>query len=217
LDSPQHKLRQKAQADLEALDAAALPGLRAAAKGKLPDEASLRVKTLLAREPGMLMRMERAIAILARLDRPRCLQVLRTLAKRDPDAPETKLAKASLQVIKSAEELLGGISRTWKPGFDMSMMVSSTRPRGPTIDSREATGWAQVLAGRGGRYTLRRASMHAEVQAFLELGPDAARACNRALAEARQSRHPGKDGGESGTRRAWLAILGTKRRRERQA
>jgi len=189
LDSPQYDPRQKAQADLKALGMAALPGLRAAAKGDLSAETRTRIKMLLAREPGMLTRMERAIVILARLDRPRCLQVLRKLAAGDPDAPETKLAKASLQVIKSAEELLGGISRTWKPGFDMSMMVSSTRPRGPTIDSREATGWAQVLAGRGGRYTLRRASMHAEVQAFLKLGPDAARACNRALAKA----SPGPD------------------------
>ena len=102
LDSPQYDPRQKAHADLTALDMAALPGLRAAVKGDLSAEARTRIKTLLAREPGMLMRLERAIAILARLDRPRCLQVLRALAKRAPAAPETRLA----------EELLGRASVT---------------------------------------------------------------------------------------------------------
>ena len=85
--------------NLEALDAAALPGLRAAARSGLSGEARTRVTMLLAREPRLLMRLERAIAILARLDRPRCLQVLQTLAKRDPGAPETKLAEAGLKAL----------------------------------------------------------------------------------------------------------------------
>jgi len=67
---------------------------RLAAAKRLAPGASFSV---LAREPALLMRMERGIDVLARLDRPQCLQVLRTLAQRDPSAPETKLAKAKLR------------------------------------------------------------------------------------------------------------------------
>jgi len=195
LDAPQYNVRRKAQADLKALDAAALPGLRAAAKGDLSGEAQTRVTMLLAREAGFLMRMERAIAILAGLDRPRCVQVLRTLTQRDPDAPETRLAKAGLKRINLAQELLGRILRTWRPGVAMSLMVSSTMF---TTDSPHYPGWVHGLVRRGERITLARASKAPEVQAFVKLGPRAARACNQAL--------PGASPGPDAT--ALTALLG---------
>ena len=99
LDSPQYQVRKKAQGDLKALGLAALPALRAATRGKLTSEAETRIKALLAREPVLLMRMERAIDVLARLDRPGCLAVLRGLAARGPGAPATRLAKARLQAL----------------------------------------------------------------------------------------------------------------------
>jgi len=105
LGSPRHKVREKAQVDLKALDMAALPGLRAAMKGDLSAEARTRIKALLARGPVLLTRMERAIDVLATLDRPRCLQILRKLANRDPSALEAKLAKAKLQALLTEAEL----------------------------------------------------------------------------------------------------------------
>jgi len=93
------------------------------------------------------------------------------------------------QVEERAEALLARISRTWQPGFAGALLVSSYRPMAAKIDSREVLGWVQVLASRGGRYTLSKISKQADVQLLLKLGPDAAKVCNRALAKAQ----PGKN------------------------
>jgi len=122
LDSSQFEVRVRAQADLKALDIAALPGLRAAAGG-LSIEVRTAIKVLLAREPVLLMRMERAIDALAKLNRPQCLQVVGKLAKGDPNAPETKLAKAKLQTL---------LTKRAKPADAAAAM----RPRGSRLEFR---------------------------------------------------------------------------------
>jgi hypothetical protein len=102
LDSDQFPVRQKAVQELERLEEAARPALRETLAGKPSPEVRRRAEELLDRldgpvpPPGQL-RLLRVVEVLEQIDAGEAREVLRELARGDPEARLTQEAKASLE------------------------------------------------------------------------------------------------------------------------
>jgi hypothetical protein len=102
LDNPQFSVREKANAELEKLGAAAEPLLREALAGRLSLEAQRRVERLLEKVQGLVLtpdelRAWRAVEVLEHIGSPEARQLLEALAKGQQEAPLTREAQAALR------------------------------------------------------------------------------------------------------------------------
>jgi len=99
LENEQFRVRQKASEDLEKLDAAAIPALRAKLQTMPGLEMSKRIAGLLEKLDGPVarLRMTRAIQVLEYGASPEARQLLKTLAQGAPGARLTQEATAALE------------------------------------------------------------------------------------------------------------------------
>jgi hypothetical protein len=101
LDSEDFRVREKASIELEKLDQAVEPMLRAALDRPLSPEASRRIRSILAKWDGPpspeRLRELRALEVLERIDNARARELLKTLAQGAAQARLTRDARASLE------------------------------------------------------------------------------------------------------------------------
>jgi hypothetical protein len=102
LDSSDFKNRERATAELERLEEAALPALQQALKGNPSAEVKRRLEQLVSRlaQPlpaGAELRALRGVVVLEHIGSPEARRVLEALAAGDPGARLTQEAKASLR------------------------------------------------------------------------------------------------------------------------